>query len=190
MIDNVNEISDELIIKLYMDNPDIAIEYTEKKYGKLCYKLISNYLKISEDAEECYNDFLLNMWKTIPNHPPDNLKAFSCKVARNHAIKKMEYNHSIKRNYPKTSFDELCDYISDVGNAEKEFDGKYLSEQINTFLLEIPEIDRIIFIKRFFFGETVKAISKEVDIPSLKISNMLFKIKKKLHTFLNNSNLI
>lgn len=189
MMDNINKISDKLIIKLYTDDPDRAIEYTEKKYGKLCQKLISNYLKI-EDAEECYNDFLLNMWKTIPKHPPDNLKAFSCKVARNHAIKKLEYNHSIKRNCPKTSFDELCDYISDVGNAEKEFDGKYLREQINTFLLELPEIDRIVFIKRFFFGETVKMISKDVDIPSLKISNMLFKIKKKLHSFLNDSNLI
>lgn len=190
MINNRNEINDELIIKLYTSNPDKAIAYTEKKYGKLCLKIISNYLHTPEDIEECYNDFLLNMWKTIPNHPPDNLKAFSCKVARNQAIKKLEYNHSIKRNYPKTSFDELCDYISDVGNAEKEFDGKYLSEQINTFLLELPEIDRIVFIKRFFFGETVKTISKEVEIPSLKISNMLFKIKKKLRYFLKNSNLI
>jgi len=187
---NNEEIRDEFIIELYTKNPNKAIEYTEEKYGKLCHKLISNYLRISEDAEECYNDFLLNMWKTIPNHSPDNLKAFSCKVARNQAIKKLEYNHSIKRNYPKTSFDELCDYISDVGNAEKEFDGKYLSEQINTFLLELPEIDRMVFIKRFFFGETVKAISKDVDISSLKISNMLFKIKKKLRSFLNNSNLI
>ena len=46
------------------------------------------------------------------------------------------------------------------------------------------------FIKRFFFGETVKAISKDVDIPSLKISNMLFKTKKKLRSFLNSSDLI
>ena len=184
------EIKDELIIKLYKEDTDTAIKFTEQKYGNLCRKIISNYIKIYEDAEECYNDFLLNMWKTIPNHPPDNLKAFSCKVARNQAIKKLEYNHSIKRNYPKTSFDELCDYISDVGNAEKEFDGKYLSEQINTFLLKLPEIDRIVFIKRFFFGETVKTISKEVEIPSLKISNMLFKIKKKLRYFLKNSNLI
>lgn len=190
MKNDAEDIRDEIIIELYKKNPDKAIEYTEKKYGTLCRKLISNYLQNPEDTEECYNDFLLNMWKSIPNHPPDNLKAFSCKVARNHAIKKLEYNHSIKRNYPKTSFDELCDYISDVGNAEKEFDGKYLSEQINTFLFELPKIDRIVFIKRFFFGETVKAISKDVDIPSLKISNMLFKTKKKLRSFLNSSDLI
>lgn len=190
MMKNDNEIRDELIIELYSENPDKAIEYTEKKYGKLCRKLISNYLHVPEDAEECYNDFLLNMWKTIPNNFPDNLKAFSCKVARNHAIKKLEYNHSLKRNYPKTSFEELCDYISDVGNAEEEFDGKYLSEQINSFLLDLPKIERIVFIKRFFFGETVKSISKEIGIPSLKISNMLFKTKKKLHSFLNNSNLV
>ena len=190
MMKNDNEIRDELIIELYSENPDKAIEYTEKKYGKLCRKLISNFLHVTEDAEECYNDFLLNMWKTIPNNFPDNLKAFSCKVARNHAIKKLEYNHSLKRNYPKTSFEELCDYISDVGNAEEEFDGKYLSEQISSFLLDLPKIERIVFIKRFFFGETVKSISKEIGIPSLKISNMLFKTKKKLHSFLNNSNLV
>ena len=65
MMKNDNEIRDELIIELYSETPDKAIEYTEKKYGKLCRKLISNYLHVPEDAEECYNDFLLNMWKTI-----------------------------------------------------------------------------------------------------------------------------
>lgn len=190
MINNIDEISDDLIIDLYSNDPEQAIKYTENKYGRLCRKLISNFLRVPEDAEECYNDFLLNMWKSVPLKQPDNLKAFSCKVARNHAIKKLEYDHSHKRNYPKTSFDELSEYISDVGNAEEEYDGNYLKEQINAFLSGLPELERRVFVKRFFFGDTVKTISKSLGIASFRISNMIFKTKKQLHAFLEKNNCI
>lgn len=190
MTNNIDEVSDDLIVELYGTESEKAIRFTEKKYGNLCRKLISNYLHVYEDAEECYNDFLLNMWKSVPKHQPDNLKAFSCKIARNHAIKKLEYARSKKRDYPRTSFDELCDYISDIGNVEEEYDGNYLREQINTFLSELPKLERRIFVRRFFFGDTVKEISKSLNVASFRISNIIFKTKKQLRSFLEKNSCI
>ncbi|WP_297959821.1 RNA polymerase sigma factor [uncultured Ruminococcus sp.] len=189
-MNNIDEISDDLIIELYRNEPDKALKFTENKYGRLCRRLISNFLRVPEDAEECYNDFLLNMWRSVPEQQPDNLKAFSCRVARNHAMKKLEYNHSQKRDYPRTSFDELCEFISDVGNAEEEYDGTYLREQINTFLSGLPELERQVFVKRFFFGYSVKEIARSLDIVSFRISNMLFRSKKQLRAFLEKNNCI
>lgn len=190
MMNNIDEVSDDLIVDLYSTEPEKAIRFTEKKYGNLCHKLISNHLHIYEDAEECYNDFLLNMWKSVPKHHPENLKAFSCRIARNHAIKKLEYARSKKRDYPRTSFDELCDYISDVGNAEEGYDGNFLKEQINTFLSGLPKLERQIFVRRFFFGDSVKEIGKSLNVTSFRVSNIIFKTKKQLRLFLEKNSCI
>ena len=43
---------DTSIIELYWKRDEQAIAETEKKYGKLCYRIAENILKQKEDSEE------------------------------------------------------------------------------------------------------------------------------------------
>lgn len=51
-----DHMDDTSIIELYWNRDEQAICETDKKYGKLCYRLADNILKRKEDTEECVND--------------------------------------------------------------------------------------------------------------------------------------
>ena len=67
---------DQLIIKLFFQRSENAIEELAQKYGKLCNAISINILKNKEDAEECVNDTWLAVWNTVPPKEPNPLQAY------------------------------------------------------------------------------------------------------------------
>lgn len=59
--------------------------------------LVHHILKSRADAEECENDTYFGMWSTIPPKKPKNLKTYTLKIARNHALKRYAYYHAEKK---------------------------------------------------------------------------------------------
>ena len=88
---------DQQIIGLYWKRSDEAIAQTQKKYGKLCYKIAYNILDSHQDCEECVNDTYLRAWNVIPPKRPQKLSAFLCRITRNQALKRYESNIAEKR---------------------------------------------------------------------------------------------
>lgn len=95
---------DKNIIELYNARSENALIETERKYGKLVTFLISKLIKNHLDVEECTSDTYLGIWLTISPQVPDNLKAYTLKVARNQALKKYEYLHAAKRDIYEIRF--------------------------------------------------------------------------------------
>lgn len=61
---------DVQLIELFFARDEQAIKETDKKYGKLCFRVADNLLRNKEDAEECVNDTYLVEWNKIPPiHP-------------------------------------------------------------------------------------------------------------------------
>ena len=72
------------IIELYFARDEQAIKETDRKYGKMCFKVAKNLLSNNEDSEECVNDTYLTVWNKIPPTRPNNFTAFICKITRTH----------------------------------------------------------------------------------------------------------
>lgn len=53
------------IIELYFARDEHAIKETDRKYGKLCFRVAKNLLFNNEDSEECVNDTYLTVWNKI-----------------------------------------------------------------------------------------------------------------------------
>jgi DNA-directed RNA polymerase specialized sigma24 family protein len=67
---------DNMIVDLYWERSETAIEETSKKYSNYCYHIAFNILQNDEDANECVNDTYLRAWNAMPPKRPNMLAAF------------------------------------------------------------------------------------------------------------------
>ncbi len=176
---------DASIIELYFKRNEQAIAETGIKYGKLCFKVADNMLNNIQDTEECVNDTYMTAWNTIPPTRPVRFSAFLCKITKNLALKKIEYNIASKRNKNMTlSIDELSDCVSDKNTPEDELLIKELSSEINRFLSQQKEREQIIFVKRYWFYESVSDIAKDFNLTEKNTSAILLRLRQKLKAHL------
>ena len=67
---------------------------------------------------------------------------------------------------------------------EENFDNQQLSELINNWLGELPKEDRVLFIKRYYYGDAVKKLAKEIGCTENQMAQRMLKLRKKLKMFL------
>ncbi|MBP1565900.1 MAG: sigma-70 family RNA polymerase sigma factor [Oscillospiraceae bacterium] len=172
------------IIELYFARDEQAITQTDLKYGKLCYKIAYNILRNNEDSEECVNDTYIGTWNAIPPTRPYNFMAFVCKIARNLSLKKLEFLRRDKRSQDMViSLKELEDVLPDnryVQSISDEETGKLISK----FLYTQKEDIRNVFIRKYYFFDSVKDIAKRYHFTESKVKNMLFYTRNKLKKYL------
>ena len=172
------------IIELYFERNENAIKETETKYGKICFKVANNILKSNEDAEECVSDTYLSTWNQIPPIRPNNFVAFLCKITRNLSLKRLEYLTAKKRKSISTiSFDEIEGYVSD-SQIKTDMDSRELGMLISEFLWREKTDARNVFIRRYWFFDSVKDIADRYDFSESKVKSMLFHTRNRLRDFL------
>ena len=169
------------IIELYFSRNENAIKETAAKYGRLTMSVAYNILRSPEDAEECVNDTYLGVWNSIPPARPNNLRAFICKIARNLSLNKLKYNTAAKRS-PELllSLNELEEVIAD----DKLPDGGDLSGLISEFLRAQKPDARNVFLRRYWFADSVAEIADRYSFSESKVKSMLFHTRNKLREYL------
>ena len=175
---------DQQIIELYFDRNEQAITETDVKYGKLCHSIAYNILSNREDSEECVNDTYIGVWNAIPPTRPDNLMAFVCRIARNLSLKRLEYLKREKRSADVIlSLDELSAVLPDERYAPDVSD-EDVGRLISQFLRTQKEDVRNVFIRKYYFFDSVKEIAERYSFTESKVKNMLFYTRNKLKDYL------
>lgn len=177
---------DSEIIELYFERSEEAIEKTSEKYGAYCKTVAENILKNPEDSEECVNTALLRLWNSVPPEKPENLKIFLAKITRNAAINTLKEKLAEKRGGKNEilAFEELSECVPSKNNVEESYDAAELERSINSFAKNLPEKERNIFIRRYFFFESPKEIGKRYGFSENRVSVILHRIRKKLRKHL------
>lgn len=172
---------DEKIVELIYENDEKGLHEAEAKYRSLCLSIAASILESNEDREECANDTLLAVWKSIPPEKPMNLCAYIAKLAKNICLKRSRDNMAWKRcaNY-NTAGEELLNIIEDGKSIAEEYESKQIGQIINAFLAELPKRDRDVFVLRFWYGDTVPQISRSMGLSESLIRSLLSRLKKKL----------
>ncbi len=171
---------DLMIINLYFERNEQAINETDAKYGKLCLGIANNILSDNEDAEECVNDTYLSIWNKIPPTRPNNFRSFICKIVRNLSLKKLDYNLASKRNRNLTiSFSELEDILQD-NNIDEKLEYEVLGRIISNFLWQEKEASRNVFIRKYYFFDSVTDIAKRYSFSESKVKSMLYHSRNRL----------
>jgi len=174
-------LEDQMIIQLFFERSEKAIESVSRKYENLCKSISYRIVRNEQDVEECLNDAYLAAWNTIPPQCPNPLSAYVCKLVRNISIKRYRRNTATKRNtYYDMALDEISECLIGRERTEESLDEKEITECINRFLDTLEQIDRVIFVKRYWFCNEIKEIANEVGESSNYVNVHLHRVKTKL----------
>ena len=172
------------IIELYFARDEQAIKETDTKYGKLCHSIAYNILNNNEDSEECVNDTYIGVWNTIPPTRPNNFMAFVCRITRNLSLKRIEAMARQKRSQATiVSLDELAEVLSDESIADGISD-EDIGKAISDFLRNEKEDARNVFIRKYYFFDSIGDIAKRYGFTESKVKNMLYHTRNKLKEYL------
>ena len=183
---------DQQIIELYWNRSDKAIAETQRKYGKLCYKIAYNILGNRQDSEECINDTYWRAWNVIPPQRPEKLSAFLCRITRNQALKKYESNTAEKRGGGEVplALEELSLCIPDPNSIAAVTEQKELIRKLNGFLAELSVEARKIFLRRYWAMDSVRDIAVDMGLGESKVKVSLHRTRKKLKVYLEQEGIL
>jgi RNA polymerase sigma-70 factor (ECF subfamily) len=174
---------DKSIIELFCKRDESAIAELKQKYDKLCFYIAGNILSRREDIEECVNSAYYEVWSKIPPDCPDDLKTYLCHMVKHKALDRLKYNSAEKRNSQFTvSLDELAECIPD--NRDFDCSEKALAEAISRFLRTQDELHRKLFVRRYWYGDSLAVLAGYFGINQRTAATYLFRTRKKLKAYL------
>lgn len=184
----MTETEDLKIVEQLFDRNEQVLEHISVQYKGLYKNILKQLLNSKEDVDECENDVLLAVWNSIPPNRPQNFRAYICKLARNIGINRFKYNTRAKRGDGyAVILDELSEVIPDrlAANSYAEAEMKQLiSTVISDFLKQLGTETRVLFIRRYYYLETVSSLAGRYKMSENKVAVRLFRARKKLHKLL------
>lgn len=173
---------DKEIVKMYWARDEQAISETKTKYERYCHSIAYNILQNQEDAEESVNDTYLGAWNSMPPNKPEKLSTFLGKITRNVSFKKWRNLTADKRGNGEVALvlDELQECVPAGDTVDDEIQVKELASMIDAFLRGIPEIERKVFVCRYWYTDSITDICKQFGYGQSKVKMMLSRTRKKL----------
>lgn len=182
---------DEKIIELYWQRNENAISETKAKYGNYCYSIAYNILKNYEDAEECENDTYLEAWKTIPLQKPKILSAYLGTITRRKSIDKWRRKTADKRDGEiQLSLQEFEYYLSDDKSINDEIIAEEMAKKISEFLRTLPEKECNVFLRRYWYFDSITEICNRYGYGQSKVKMMLKRTREKLFSYLEKEGML
>lgn len=171
---------DKLIVDLYWARNEDAITQTSIKYGNMMHATSRSIVGTHEDAEECVNDAYLAAWNSMPENRPTYLGGYMAKIIRNISINRYDHNHAAKRYGVQVVFEELEECLGDSRTPEEEYESGCLREVLDDFLAGLEPEKRIVFLRRYFYTDSISDIAARMQVSEGKIKSMLFRLRAQL----------
>lgn len=179
-------LDDIKIVELYLKRDEEAIKLTSDKYGARLKKLAYRIVNDIQTAQECENDTYLQAWKSIPpNEPRDYFYPFLARITRHISFNCCREKNALKRNAHICELSrEMEECLPDSEDVENTINEMLLKETINGFLSTLKEEKRNIFLRRYWFMDSIEEISNRYEISKSKVKIILFRIRKHLRKYL------
>lgn len=182
----VVRLDDSEIIGMLFDRDESALTALSKKYGSYCASIANNILRNREDSEECVNDTYMKTWESIPPEKPRILSAFLAKITRNLAIDRYRRDHSKKRGGDDMEliFEELEECVSDGSSVEATAERREILAAVNRFLGRLSAKNRIMFVSRYCYCESVHDIAARFGVKENNVSVSLNRTRAQLREYM------
>lgn len=173
---------DQSILDLYFARSEDAIQQTQRKYGRFCYRIAYNILSSREDSEETVSDTYFTAWKVIPPRRPEIFSAFLMKITRNLAIDRWRKSSAEKRGAGEVTLAlcELENCIPGGDTPEQCLEKKEFLRIYNGFLQALPVTERRVFLARYWHLESIDMIARKFGFSQSKVKTMLHRTRIKL----------
>ncbi len=176
--------NDRELIELFAARHLQAIAQTEAAYKAYCTGIAQSILQDAQTIESCVGKTWMLAWDLVPEQKPENLKLFVGKLTR-----KSSLEHLV--NEPESASAELVQVLAELGELASDEadpsaqipDEKFL-HVLNTFLQGLPERERCIFVRRYYFAESIERIALRYDLTRADTVQILGIVKNGLRAVL------
>ena len=173
---------DSKIVELYLGRSEAAICRTSEKYGNRLRSL--SYGIVGDRQTE--NDTYMEAWNAIPPHEPRGyLYAFLARITRHISLNCCRNRSRLKRS----AF--LCELSAEMEqcipapvDVECRLDDMALSQAINGFLSSLSEEKRNLFLRRYWYLDSIACIAGRFAISESKVKTTLFRCRSQLREYL------
>ena len=181
---------DKEIVSLYWARSDRALTETAAKYGSYCLCVARRIVPCYEDAEECVQDTWLHAWNAIPPARPDRLRAFLGRITRNLSLDRLRLESREMRGGGEAQlcFEEQESVLADA--PEEAADALALRQALDRFLESLPKISRIIFLRRYWYFQSVAEIAADLGMGESRVKMTLLRTRNRLKQALEQEDLL
>ena len=175
--------TDSEIIEAFFRRSEDALNLLAAQYGRLMYGVASNMTGSPEDAAECYNDALFDVWNRIPPERPKSLGAFCASIVRRRGVDAVRRRTAQKRGGGKADavWEELEECIPD---SQTESDSAEIKEALDGFLEGQEKTQRIIFVLRYYYSMDISEIEQRTGKNKNYIAVSLYRSRAALKEYL------
>lgn len=179
------------IVNLYWNRNEAAIRESDAKYGNMLLRIAYNILSNREDSEECVNDTYGKAWASIPPQKPYSLAAYLGRIVRNLSINRWYEIRAQKRGGGENLLlSELAECIPSQSNVESESEAREITRSIEQWLYTLPKNDRVLFLRRYWFGDSLQTLAAERSTSPNRIAGQLYRLRQKLKSALEKDGVI
>ncbi|MCH5204155.1 MAG: sigma-70 family RNA polymerase sigma factor [Oscillospiraceae bacterium] len=177
---------DRKIVELYFKRDENAIRQTQRKFGKRIVNISKHITGSALTAEEVENDTYLRAWESIPpTDPASYLFAFLARIARNISISLCRERSALKRDAVLVELsNEMAECLPTSCSIEEEAEADMVLELINKFLFSKTEDKRNIFMRRYWYLDSVSDIAKRFGQSESSVKTTLFRLRNELREYL------
>ena len=173
---------DAEIITLLKQRRESALDEVIRRYGRMLRHFAGRLLPTVQDAEECVNDALLDLWNTIPPKCPESVASYAAMLTRRRAVDKLRHMTAKKRGggVYLAALEELGECICE--DASPTEDQEELKNVINDFLESLAVEDRLLFMGRYFAMDSIQTLADKNGVTKNTVNIRLTRMRKKLRT--------
>lgn len=176
--------TDAQIIGLFWARNEDAIHETDAAYGRKLHALSDKILHSAQDAEESVSDTYMRAWETIPPQKPNYFFAYLAKICRNFSLSRLEWKSAAKRNADVVSLTQEMEHCIPDRSHERKLEGEEIGRVLNRFLDSISLESRLIFMRRYWYTDSIQEIAARYGITQSKVKTQLHRTRNKLQLFL------
>ena len=178
------------IVEMLCRRDEFALRAVMTKYGALMTSIARQITGCEQDAEECVNDAVLELWNTVPPACPKQLSAFVGGIVRRRAIDRVRYNQAEKRAGSEycSSLEELEECLPDTF-SEEESDSERIMQVLHQFMNKQKPDDRDMFLMRYFRFMSNEHIAARLGIRESTVVMRLVRMRKRLRKELEKNNI-
>ena len=176
--------TDSQIIALFWERNENAIRDTDAAYGRKLYAVSDKILRSQQDAEESVSDTYMRAWETIPPQRPNYFFAYLAKICRNCSLSRLQWNSAAKRNAEVVSLTQEMENCIPDRSYERKLEGEEIGRVLNAFLDSISLESRLIFMRRYWYTDSIAEIAARYSISEGKVKTQLHRTRNKLQLFL------
>lgn len=166
--------NEDEIIKLLKKDSLKALNEMIIRYTSFVSSVIGRILRNMErDIDELTQDVFLTAWNNRKKIEAGKLKSYLAVIARNKAFSLLRKEHE---DLPL----EEDILIFDDENIELKIENKELSRLLDEALRELPTAQRELFVRHYYYGQSVAEASSEMDINESTAKSWLKRGREKL----------